>query len=553
MKHKHPLKAEPDATPAVFASAITALFAFIVLWTLLHSVTPPIGWTTGRDAPIVINVKEIGTILRSSWLSAPDPRFLVPALKFVGHVFTRPFEFLIGWDVLIPCLIYLTTALICARICGGIVYRAIYRGLPPVSGVTTSIGQEPLYAGLGAQHINEAWLDRRMAVGDGVRLAPGVIMPLDVETEHLAVMGTTGSGKSTIIEGLLRQAIRRGDRALIVDVKGNARKRFGAAAAGELSIGGDGLIWALGRDIRTREDAIELASILIPASKDPIWSDGARLYLVGLIVALQRQLGARWGWRDLKAALAKSFQEQERLIRESMPDIVQLLQCKDGDPTATVMSILVTIVANVGSIVWTLAEREQAGGERISLRQWAAGKCATRVIFLRLEFDRESQSSAFLKLALRCVQATLLGGAVQDGIDHAIWLGLDELPRFCDDTTVERLVALGRSRGLRICRASGAGANAPVAQRRRDGVASREFRHSDHFPRRARPVTWRNRARLVWQPHRHLEPGADGWRRGPGMADQGHPGARRRGAYGAPRKILLRNGPALYTRRRHRI
>lgn len=185
--------------------------------------------------------------------------------------------------------------------------------------------------------------------------------------------------------------------------------------------------------------------------RDPIWSDGARLYLVGLIVALQQQSGNKWGWKELREALAKPFEEQESLIRTAMPDVVHLLKAKDGDPTATVMSIMVTLVANVGSIAWTLAEREAAGGATISLRAWAVGEAAPRVIFLRLEFGRETQSSALLKLALRCVQATLLGAAVQDGVDHAIWCALDELPRFCaDDETVERLVALGRSRGVRI-------------------------------------------------------------------------------------------------------
>ena len=73
-----------------------------------------------------------------------------------------------------------------------------------------------------------------------------------------------------------------------------------------------------------------------------------------------------------------------------------------------------------------------------------------RVAILRLEYDRETQSAALLKLALRCVQASVLGADVADGEDHAIWLGLDELPRFCDAQTIERLVALGRSRGVRI-------------------------------------------------------------------------------------------------------
>lgn len=451
MTRTHPLESKPDAFPAIVSAWTVAIAVAIGLWTCLHWLIPPIGWDGSMDAPVRIHIGFFSSMWHDIWASAPAIGSIGSIADFLHHVTARPVASLMAVGALTSTSILLAASLIASAESYKIIYQAVHRGLPPTRNVQTSIGAEPRYGGYGISHIEETWRDRRMAAGRGIYLAPGVRMPRDVEPEHVAVLGTTGAGKSTIVEGLLRQAIRRGDRCLIVDVKGDARRRFDVPGAGELGLGGeDGFIWAIGRDIRNRQDVIELAAVLIPASKDPIWSDGARLYLVGLIVALQRQLGPKWGWRDLKDALAKPFAEQERLIRGSMPDVVHLLQTKDGDPTATVMSILVTVVANVGSFAWSLAAREQAGGPRVSLRGWAAGKSQRRVIFLRLEFDRESQSAAFLKLCLRCVQATLLGNEVQDNQDGAIWLGLDELPRFCDDTTVERLVALGRSRGVRI-------------------------------------------------------------------------------------------------------
>lgn len=451
MTKTHPLANKPDSFPAVASAWTMAIIVAIGLWTLLHWLAPPIGWNGRLDAPVRIDVEFFGSMWRDVWACAPAISSIGSVAQFILHMTTRPFASLAAVGALMQILIFLIATIIAGRKSYKIIYHAVHQGLPRTRNVQTCIGSEPRYGGYGIRHINEAWLNRGIDAGNGIFLAPGVRMPRDVEPEHVAVIGTTGAGKSTIIEGLLQQAIRRGDRGLIVDVKGNAKRRFDVADAGELALGSaDGLIWAIGRDIRNRQDAIELAAVLIPASKDPIWSDGARLYLVGLIVALQRRLGTEWGWGDLKSALAKPFQEQEKLIRESMPDIVHLLQTKDGDPTATVMSLLVTVVANVGSFAWSLAARERARGPKISLRDWASGRSRRRVIFLRLEFDRESQSAAFLKLCLRCVQATLLGNEVQDNQDGAIWLGLDELPRFCDDTTVERLVALGRSRGVRI-------------------------------------------------------------------------------------------------------
>lgn len=450
MAHHHPLTSRPDTFPAIAAGFVMAIIAFTGLWILLQTFTPPTGWNPDNDSPVLVNIEFLASMWRGVWATAPTISTIGSMAEFLIHIVSRPISILTAVGVLTPCSILLATALVAGKNSSAIVYRAVKRGLPPVRNVTTKIGSEPRYGGYGAQHIKETWCDRLAAVGRGIFLAPNLVMPLDVEPEHVAVYGTTGSGKSTIAEGLLKQAARRGDRCLIVDVKGDAKRRFRLARFGEISLGEDGTIWHIGQDILNRQDAIELASVLIAASKDPIWSDGARLYLVGLIVSLQKRLGRNWGWSDLKEALASPFPDQERLILDAMPDIVNLMQTRDGDPTATVMSILVTVIANVGSLAWSLAEREKSGGKKLSLRAWAAGRSRLRVVFLRLEFDRETQSAALLKLALRCVQATLLGNEVADGVDHRIWLGLDELPRFCDDQTIERLVALGRSRGVRI-------------------------------------------------------------------------------------------------------
>jgi hypothetical protein len=450
MAHYHPLTSRPATFPAIAAAFVVAIIAFTGLWALLQMSTPPTGWNPYTDSPVLVNLQFLTSMWRSVWATAPTVSTIGSMAEFLIHIVSRPITILTAVGALTPCLILLIAAVVAGERSFAIVYRAVKRGLPPVRAVTTTIGSEPRYGGYGAQHIKETWCDRLAAVGRGIFLAPGVKMPTDVEAEHVAVLGTTGSGKSTIAEGLLKQAIRRGDRGLIIDVKGDAKRRFRLARFGEISLGEDGTIWHIGQDIRNRQDAIELASVLIAASKDPIWSDAARLYLVGLIVALQKRLGRNWGWSDLKEALASPFPDQQRLILDAMPDVVNLMQTKDGDPTATLMSVLITVIANVGGLAWSLSEREKSGGKKLSLRAWAAGRSRLRVIFLRLEFDRETQSAALLKLVLRCVQGTLLGNEVADGVDHRIWLGLDELPRFCDDQTIERLVALGRSRGVRI-------------------------------------------------------------------------------------------------------
>ncbi|ODT79419.1 MAG: hypothetical protein ABS76_19710 [Pelagibacterium sp. SCN 64-44] len=452
IKRTHPLQNLPDPVPARAAGLLAAIITLATTLLFLLTFFPAQGWDHGNDRAVRLDAAEFAQVVGRTLPDFPARPGIGDIAAWIIGLLPGPLEALAERGVAAQVLTLIVAALGAACAIAWDVHQTILKMSPPTRHVITTSGSEPRYGKYGTRTLRLAWRTRRLAEGNGIFLAPGVVMPKDAETEHIVILGATGSGKSTIVEGLLRQAIRRGDRALMIDVKGQLGQRLGVRNYAEISLSPTkgGTIWNIGVDIRTRQDAIEFAAALVPASRDPIWSDGARLYLTGLIVALQRDHGTKWGWRQLEAQLGLPFPEQEERIRQSMPDVAALLQMKDGDPTATVMSILVTVIANVGSLVWTLAERERAKGRYFSLRAWGAGKSKCRVAILRLEYDRESQSAALLKLALRCVQASVLGADVADGEDHAIWLGLDELPRFCDAQTIERLVALGRSRGVRI-------------------------------------------------------------------------------------------------------
>ncbi|MCP3396906.1 type IV secretion system DNA-binding domain-containing protein [Bradyrhizobium sp. CCGB20] len=247
----HPLENKPDTFPAIASAWITAIVVAVGLWTLLHTFAPPVGWSEGLDGPVRVNIGFFGTMWHDVWANARAVSSVGSIAEFVFYIVTRPVASLAADGVLTQTSILLAAAMIAGRKSYKIVYQAIYRGLPRTRNVQTCIGSEPRYGGFGISHIEETWRDRLVAAGRGIYLAPGVRMPRDVEPEHVAVLGTTGAGKSTIVEGLLQQAIRRGDRCLIVDVKGHAKHRFNVPGAGELALGSeDGFIWAIGRDIR---------------------------------------------------------------------------------------------------------------------------------------------------------------------------------------------------------------------------------------------------------------------------------------------------------------
>jgi hypothetical protein len=54
----------------------------------------------------------------------------------------------------------------------------------------------------------------------------GQLWPVELETLHLLAAGTTGAGKSTLIEELLDGIRARGDRAIVCDPNGGYLRHF---------------------------------------------------------------------------------------------------------------------------------------------------------------------------------------------------------------------------------------------------------------------------------------------------------------------------------------
>lgn len=98
----------------------------------------------------------------------------------------------------------------------------------------------------------------------------GVPMPLACEPNHLLLAGSTNTGKSTAVNELLRCALARGDRVIVIDPNGHALARFGRK--------GDTVLnpfdkrapgWSIFNELRKPYDVERLAKSVIPDTGDP--------------------------------------------------------------------------------------------------------------------------------------------------------------------------------------------------------------------------------------------------------------------------------------------
>ena len=128
---------------------------------------------------------------------------------------------------------------------------------------------------------------RRRRSGSSLRFADVPITSSE-ETRHFKLIGTTGTGKSTAISGLLTTALARGDRAVICDPDGGYRARFFDRRRGDVILNPfDPLSvkWDPFAEIRQPWDIEQLASGLIPTSEDASgreWRGYARTFLTAV-------------------------------------------------------------------------------------------------------------------------------------------------------------------------------------------------------------------------------------------------------------------------------
>jgi type IV secretory pathway TraG/TraD family ATPase VirD4 len=109
------------------------------------------------------------------------------------------------------------------------------------------------------------------------------------ETKHFKLIGTTGTGKSTAIRGLIDSAMSRGDRAVIADPDGTYLDRFYDPFRGDVILNpfdDRAARWDWTGEIERSYDVEQLASSLIPASEDSSaqeWRGYARTFLTAVV------------------------------------------------------------------------------------------------------------------------------------------------------------------------------------------------------------------------------------------------------------------------------
>jgi hypothetical protein len=281
--------------------------------------------------------------------------------------------------------------------------------------------------------------------GRGIRIHPDITISMERETNHFAIVGSPGGGKTTVIMPMVVQAVERGDKSILFDNKAYFTERLPQRFILIAPWDTRSVQWAVYKDCISGADARELAARLILESHDPMWSNAARLVLTGLIVHLQ-QKGTPWGWRDLSVLLNLPIEGLQEIIETAYPEAWRSVEIA----SRTTQSILITLASYMAQIhdmarVWGNAE------DGFSITEWLSDDYqGERTIVLQGNKKFQEMQNSIVNGMLSMAGAHINSPAMNDSTTRRIWLFLDEAPQLKKADWIPDIVAVGRSKGVRV-------------------------------------------------------------------------------------------------------
>lgn len=246
-------------------------------------------------------------------------------------------------------------------------------------------------------------------------------MVKDSEQQNIALHGTVGTGKSTIINSFLEQVRKRNQRAAIYDKGNNFIPLF-------YRDGKDVILnpldircpnWDLWLECLDRSDFETFALPLVPEGKgDPFWVMSARK----LFVATAEKMRS-----DPERSIRKLL---DNLVSISLEDLQEYVKNTDASSlvSGSIEKTAMTIRGVLGAYVNALRYCEHLGdgkGKPFSIREWVHNADQDAWIFIssdgRLHASLKPLISTWLNIAMQSILA------LNRSRERRIWTMLDEL------------------------------------------------------------------------------------------------------------------------------
>ena len=188
--------------------------------------------------------------------------------------------------------------------------------------------------------------------------------PHGLEASHTMLVGTTGTGKSTVFKSIIRQIRARGHSAVIFDLTGGFVEHFYDPARDIILNPNDvrSAHWRLADDCATYSQYHSASEALIPAGEgggDPFWAEGARSLFIEMAVKLKEH------------GLTSNKDLVDRLMKADLKSINRMLAGTIAEPMTDdevkKTALSVRMVFNASATIFRFLPD---GDNRFSIRDW---------------------------------------------------------------------------------------------------------------------------------------------------------------------------------------
>jgi type IV secretory pathway TraG/TraD family ATPase VirD4 len=270
----------------------------------------------------------------------------------------------------------------------------------------------------------------------GITVA-GMAVPVQDETKHFKLIGTTGTGKSTAIQEILSSALARGDRAVIADPDGGYLRRFYRPERGDVVLNPfdeRSVKWDLFAEIKTAHDVEQLARSLIPdhGGQDRSWREYARTFFTS-VTRQAHEVGIKQVDELFRLLVTADSEELRGLVRGTPAQ--PFLEQHNNRMFDSIRSVTSSAV---GALEYVGKQEAEGRAQGFSIREWVSGK-KPGVLFIPYKAGQiaalRSTISAWMRLAIfetmdqeeqRPDAARGAGRALSESNDR-LWFVVDEL------------------------------------------------------------------------------------------------------------------------------
>ncbi|HEX7875401.1 MAG TPA: type IV secretion system DNA-binding domain-containing protein [Sphingobium sp.] len=282
-------------------------------------------------------------------------------------------------------------------------------------------------------------------------LAIGTVpIPARLETRHMAMIGTTGSGKTTALRQLLDGIEARGEAALVYDTSGEFIAHYYRPERGDVILNpfdARCAFWSPFAEIAHPADAARIAHQFITETghqDSDVWLDTSRILVANMIATLWKE------GNGTLAALLDALQVKSKDELKIWLERTSSARTFADDADRATGSVLFMLAKAANLIQFLRAE--DSGGKPFAFRDFIHGldkrSGARPWIFVPRKEDYFEASKPLLACWLECAASAVLG--LPPSADRRIWFVLDELADLPRVDNLARLLPEGRKFGAAV-------------------------------------------------------------------------------------------------------